>query len=174
MAESADAVDEAGAAVDEPENFEDFFVATYEPVLRALFLVTGSIPEAEDVAQEAFVRIYERWDSVRQRPNPAGYAYRTALNVYRSRLRRLRVAARQVIRPIALDPLAASEDRDELRRALGMIPRGQREALVLVEWLGMRDEEAGEVLGVAPVTIRVRISRARHALREMSEGERDE
>ena len=174
MGKFADAVDEAGGAVSEPEDFEEFFAATYEPVLRALFLVTGSIPEAEDVAQEAFVRLCERWDSVRQRSNPAGYAYRTALNVYRSRLRRLRVAARRVIRPIAPDPLAASEDRDELRRALEKIPRGQREALVLVEWLGMRDEEAGEVLGVAPVTIRVRISRARHALREMSGGERDE
>jgi RNA polymerase sigma factor (sigma-70 family) len=174
MAESADAVDEAGTAVSEPEDFGDFFAATYEPVLRALFLVTGNVPEAEDVAQEAFVRMYERWDSVRRRPNPSGYAYRTALNVYRSRLRRLRVAARRLIRPIAPDPLAASEDRDELRRALEKIPRGQREALILVEWLGMRDEEAGEVLGVAPVTIRVRISRARHALREMSGGERDE
>ena len=50
MAESADAVDEAGAARSEPEDFEDFFVATYEPVLRALFLVTGSIPRSRRLA----------------------------------------------------------------------------------------------------------------------------
>jgi RNA polymerase sigma-70 factor (ECF subfamily) len=170
--ESVVTVDEAWADVGEaPQDFEDYFVATYEPVLRALFLVTGSIHEAEDVTQEAFVKIYERWDDVRQRPNPAGYAYRTALNVYRSRLRRLRVAARRLVQPVVPDPLEATEDRDELRRALEKIPRGQRGALVLVEWLGMRDEEAAEVLAVAPVTVRVRISRARRALQEMSRGE---
>jgi RNA polymerase sigma-70 factor (ECF subfamily) len=175
ISESADAADERGAARGGPERFEEFFEATYEPVLRALYLVAGSRHEAEDAAQEAFVRMYERWDDLRERPNPAGYAYRTALNVHRSRLRRLRVAARRMIRTIPPDPLKASEDRDELRRVMKGLPRGQREALVLVEWLGMSDEEAGQVLGVAPVTIRVRISRARQALRtDTNGGERDE
>jgi RNA polymerase sigma-70 factor, ECF subfamily len=173
--ESADSADETGAAVDGAERFEEFFEATYEPVLRALYLVAGSRHEAEDAAQEAFVRMYERWDDLRQHPNPAGYAYRTALNAYRSRLRRLRVAARRMIRAVPPDPLTASEDRDELRRAMKGLSRGQREALVLVEWLGMSDEEAGQVLGVAPVTIRVRISRARQALlTDTGGGERDE
>lgn len=175
ISESADTADETSTAVDGAESFEEFFEATYEPVLRALYLVTGSRHEAEEEAQEAFVRMYERWDDLRQRPNPAGYAYRTALNTYRSRLRRLRVAARRMIRPIPPDPLAASEDRDELRRAMNGLSRGQREALVLVEWVGMSDEVAGEVLGVAPVTIRVRISRARQTLRtDLGGGETDE
>lgn len=170
VSESAETADETGAVVSGTESFEEFFEAAYEPVLRALFLVTGSLHEAEDVAQEAFVRMYERWDELRRRPNPAGYAYRTALNVHRSRRRRLRVAARRMVRPISPDPITASEDRDELRRALGRLPRGQREALVLVEWVGMSDEEAGDVLGVSPVAIRVRISRARHALRTETSG----
>jgi RNA polymerase sigma-70 factor (ECF subfamily) len=133
ISESADTADQTSTAVDGARSFEEFFEATYEPVLRALYLVTGSRQEAEEEAQEAFVRMYERWDDLRQRPNPAGYAYRIALNTYRSRLR---VAARRMIRPIPPDPLAASEHRDELRRAMKRLSRGQREALVLVEWVG--------------------------------------
>jgi RNA polymerase sigma-70 factor (ECF subfamily) len=154
------------------ESFEEFFEATYERLLRTLFLVAGNRQEAEDAAQEAFVRVYERWESVRGRPNPAGYTYRVALNVHRSRLRRVRAAARRVWIDSQPDEITAADDRDEVDRALAKLPRGHREALVLVEWLGMSDEEAGRVLGVAPVTVRVRLSRARQRMRtEMTGGE---
>ncbi|HYU15563.1 MAG TPA: sigma-70 family RNA polymerase sigma factor [Candidatus Acidoferrum sp.] len=148
--------------------FESFFDATYERLLRALYLVTGDRHEAEDLAQEAFVRAYERWDRVSRTGNPAGYLYRTALNAYRSRLRRIAVAARRAMRRIERDPIDESDDRDEIRRALAALPEGQREALVLVEWLGLTDEEAGAALGVKAVTVRVRMTRARQALRERS------
>ena len=57
--------------------------------------MTGNRGEAEDLAQEAFVKVYERWDRVRGTDNPAGYLYRTAINAHHSRLRRLAVAARK-------------------------------------------------------------------------------
>jgi RNA polymerase sigma factor (sigma-70 family) len=72
------------------------------------------------------------------------------------------------------DPAAASSERDAIRRALAALPDGQREAVVLVEWLGMTDGEAGEVLGVSPGAVRVRLSRARAALREKLRGANDE
>lgn len=150
----------------EARSFEDFFEANYERLLRAVYLVTGNPGEAEDLAQEAFVKVYERWDRVARSENPAGYLYRTAINTHHSRLRRLAVAARKTFAPRHADALEASDDRDEIRRVLAVLPEGQREAIVLVEWLGMTDEEAGEVLGVAPVTVRVRISRARQTLRQ--------
>lgn len=152
------------------ESFEEFFEGTYERLLRALFLVIGNRQEAEDATQEAFVRVYERWDSVRGRPNPAGYAYRVALNVYRSRLRRVGAAARRIWMEDQPDEIAAADDRDVIGRALATLPRGHREALVLVDWLGMTDEEAGRILGVAPVTVRVRLSRARPRMRAVMMG----
>jgi RNA polymerase sigma-70 factor (ECF subfamily) len=147
-------------------SFEAFFEEHYERLLRAVYLVTGNRAEAEDLAQEAFVKLYERWDRVRGTANPGGYLYRTAINAHHSRLRRLAVAARKPFVRREADPLEASDDRDEIRRALASLPAGQREALVLVEWLGMTDAEAGQALGVAPVTVRVRISRARQALQK--------
>jgi RNA polymerase sigma-70 factor (ECF subfamily) len=147
------------------ERFEDFFRATYEPVLQALYLVAGDLADAEDAAQEAFVRIYERWPAVAAGPNPAGYAYRTALNVHRSHARRLRLASRRLFVPNPSDSLREVDDRDELRRALAKLPRAQREALILVEWVGMKDEEVGHVLRIKPGAVRVRLSRARKRLR---------
>lgn len=155
------------------ETFEEFFDANYERLLRTLYLVCGSRDEAEDLAQDAFVRACERWDRVRAMANPVGYVYRTALNRYRSALRRIGVAMRRRPAASAADALAAADQRDELRRALAQLPEGQRAALALVEWLGMSDEEAGRILGVEPVTVRVRISRAHKALRPILEGSRD-
>jgi RNA polymerase sigma-70 factor, ECF subfamily len=155
--------------------FEPFFEAEYARLARALFLVTGDRSEAEELAQEAMVRVYERWDRVRRMESPAGYLYRTALNLNRSRVRRLAVRARRLVSPaVAPDPAVAAETRDELGRALSSLPDGQREALVLVEWLGMDPGEAGRVLGIEPVSVRVRISRARATLRGRVEGVDDD
>jgi RNA polymerase sigma factor (sigma-70 family) len=146
--------------------FERFFQDEYEGLSRALYLVTGSRTEAEDVAQEAMVRVFERWDRVMSTRSPVGYLYRTAINLYRSRLRRAAVRLRRGAPETAhLDPIAEAEDRDELGRLLATLPDGQREALVLVAWLGMTNEEAGEVLGIEPVSVRVRVSRAAAAIR---------
>jgi RNA polymerase sigma-70 factor (ECF subfamily) len=153
--------------------FEAFFHEHYERLLKAVYLVTGNRGEAEDLAQEAFVKVYERWDKVAGLDNPMGYLYRAAINAHTSRLRRLAVAARKTFAPRHADPLEASDDRDQIRRALAGLSEGQREAIVLVEWLGMTDDEAGRVLGVAPVTVRVRISRARQAL-QGTRGDHDE
>ncbi len=148
--------------------FEAFFQAEYPSLLRAMFLVTGNRHEAEEIAQDAFVRACERWELVRRAENRAGYVYRMALNVYRSKLRRLARGARKVLSPQEQpDFFAAVDDRDALGRALAELSNGQRQALVLVEWVGMTDDEVGALLGISPITVRVRIHRARAVLRPL-------
>jgi RNA polymerase sigma-70 factor (ECF subfamily) len=145
-------------------------------LLRVMHLATGDRHEAEDLAQDAFVRLYERWDRVRGMERPDGYLYRTALNLRRSRLRRVATAARKLLggrKQEAPDPATDATERDVVRRALAALPDGQREAVVLVEWLGMTDAEAAEVLDISPVAVRVRISRARATLREHLRGASD-
>lgn len=154
--------------------FDEFFQAHYERLLRVLFLAAGDRHEAEDLAQEAFVKVYERWDRVQGIDDPVGYLYRVALNTRRSRVRRLRVAAAKALRlrsGPAEDQHQATEERLIVRRALSRLPDGQREALILVEWVGMTDAEAGRTLGVSPGAIRTRLHRARSALRELLRGE---
>jgi len=156
-------------------SFERFFQDEYERLGRALYLVTGDRTEAEDVAQEAMVRLYERWDRVSSGGSGVGYLYRTALNLHRSRVRRAAVRLRRGPREAAkADPLSVAEDRDELGRLLAQLPGGQREALILVAWLGMSDEEVAEVLRIEPVSVRVRVSRAKATLRAAGRDDPDE
>jgi DNA-directed RNA polymerase specialized sigma24 family protein len=67
--------------------FEDFFIAEHERLFKALFMLTGNPEDADDLAQEALLRAYERWDRVCTMDSPVGYVYRTALNMHRNRLR---------------------------------------------------------------------------------------
>lgn len=67
-------------------DFESFFRAEYRSLSQALLLLVGDAFEAEEIAQETMTRVLERWDRVGTMDSPAGYAYRTALNLQRKRI----------------------------------------------------------------------------------------
>jgi RNA polymerase sigma-70 factor (ECF subfamily) len=147
----------------EARDFDAFFNQEYTPLLRLLFAMTGSLTEAEELAQEAMTRAFERWARIGGMDSPAGYVYRMAVNLNRSRLRhlRLRFAKQSQMRPPAQPQ---PEIVGSLVAALGELPRGQREALLLVEWLGLDAVEAGRILGVSASSVRSRVHRGKAAL----------
>ena len=148
-------------------DFERFFHAEHARLFQALYLLTGNRYEADDLAQEALMRAYERWDRVGSMDSPLGYVYRTALNLHRSRLRKVAVRARRVFASIPIEDASESvAASDKVRRALAAIPEAQREALVLIEWLGFDSEEAGRVLGIDASSVRGRLHRGRDSLRK--------
>jgi RNA polymerase sigma factor (sigma-70 family) len=156
-------------------DFEAFFEAERPRLFRALLLLTGEVHEAEDLLQEAFFRVWERWDRVGSMDNPVGYLHRTALNGFRSRYRRALSAARHRLAIVQEppDPLAAIEARDEALRAVRALTRRQRAAVVLTELLDYSVEEAASLLSIRPGTVRVLISQARAALvkrRDLQDG----
>ena len=156
-------VDEVGDQ--QQRDFEAFFLDEHERLFRALWLLTRDPHEAEEVLQDAFLRLWERWDRVRVGPDPAAYLYRTAMNIWRSRLRRAAVAARKVMhleRP--RDEMEEVDGRDVVIRALAALPLRQRAAVVLLDVLDLSSERAGGVLGIRPVTVRVLAARARARL----------
>ena len=153
-------------------SFEELYQAEHVRLARALYLLTGSAAEADELTQEAMVRVYERWDRVWQMDSPQGYLFRTAMNLHRSRLRRVASMARHILHATpSPDPAEVVQSRDSLDRALASLPIGQREAVVLVEWLGMDQEETAAALGIKPGSVRSRLSRAKTDLRRMLEDE---
>jgi RNA polymerase sigma factor (sigma-70 family) len=171
MNDPASAVSERDAAARpdrgaRPASFEAFFEAEHARLLRALYLVTGNVEEAEEVTQDAFLSVWERWDRVDAMEDPTGYLFRTAMNRFRSRYRRAARAARRVVGGAeGRDAFAEADERDALARALAALPARQRAAIVLTELLGYGSEEAGRILGVKDVTVRSLASQARGALR---------
>jgi RNA polymerase sigma factor (sigma-70 family) len=151
----------------EARDFESFFRAEYRSLCQALVLLVGDAFEAEEIAQETMTRVLERWDRVGAMDSPAGYAYRTALNLQRKRIRRLAVRAKRRFAPVPVADIGpAASDRHDVRRALQELPNGLRAALILVDWLDMDTEEAGRILDLKPASVRVRLHRARSALRD--------
>jgi RNA polymerase sigma-70 factor (ECF subfamily) len=149
----------------EPLRFEDLFLSESRRLLGALCLIVGDPGEAEDIGQEAFVRVFERWDRVSSMVDPAGYLYRVAMNVLRSRYRRARVAAKRLLTGREADEIAEVDDRDALNRLLRGLSPPQRAALVLTALLDYSSEEAGEILGIPGSSVRVLTTRARATLR---------
>jgi RNA polymerase sigma-70 factor, ECF subfamily len=146
--------------------FEDFFRGEYERLGAALYLLTGDRLEAEDLAQDAMSRIFERWERVASMDSPVGYLYRTAMNLWRKRLRRL--SRRPPERPAVAvaGPSDVAERRARIREALASLSTDQRAAVVLVEWVGLSAAEVGELLGISAESVRGRVHRARVALRD--------
>jgi RNA polymerase sigma-70 factor (ECF subfamily) len=156
-----------------PAEFEEFFSANHADVFACFRLLAHDAAEAEDIAQEAFLRVWQRWDRVATMERPDGYLYRTAMNVWRSRRRRAAVAFRRLGRrdrtpltePATAGGMPGVEDRDAVRRGLSGLPGRQRAAFVLTEGLELTSEEAGQAMGIAASTVRVLAARAREALR---------
>ena len=112
-------------ALEASRSFEDFYDGESRMLFRRLWLVTGNRAEAEELMQEAFLRVWERWDRVGRMDDPVGYLYRTAMNLFRNQYRRARVAlSRAVGVGPEQDVFKPVEDRDAAARALGALRPG--------------------------------------------------
>jgi len=147
--------------------FEAFFEAEHRRLFRSLVLITGDRQEADDVAQEAMVRVLERWDRVAGMEEPRAYLYRTAFNLNRNRHRwRTRQQRRAVVdRAVTPDASDAVAEMVDVRRALARLTSEQRIAIVLVDYLGFDSEGAARVLGLEADAVRARVHRGRTKLR---------
>jgi RNA polymerase sigma-70 factor (sigma-E family) len=144
------------------ESFEDH----YGSLVRFCALVSGEPQLAEDLAQEAFVRVAERIERLDPGKVPA-YLRRTALNVWKNRLRRLalerRARGRRLDRPPEPSP---AEDRDVLWAAVRRLPPGQRACLALRFYEDLSERQTAEVLGCSVGTVKSQTSRGLAKLRK--------
>src|SRR5829696_4858759 len=80
---------------DRTDSFEVFFADRHADLFGALYLITRNRHEAEEIMQDAFLNVFERWERVISLEDPVGYLYRTAMNLLRKRWRRASVAVRR-------------------------------------------------------------------------------
>lgn len=150
-----------------PPSFEELFLDVHDRLYRALYFITGSSADAEELMQDAFLKLWERWDRLDTIDDPVAYLFRVALNGFRSRVRRARMAARKFApAATARDPFDDVDVREDVRRMLRGIPPRQRTAIVLTEIFGYTSEQAARIMSIQPTTVRVLASKGRAALRE--------
>ena len=153
-------------------DWESVYASQYQRLVVLVSAVCGSVPEAEEAVQEAFVRALGLTGRRAVVDNPSGWLYRVAINQLRSRWRHalvaVRVHARIAAEPaVPQQPESAVAEREALLAALRQLPFGQREALVLYYLADLPMEEIAERAAVAVGTVKARLSRGRDALAQL-------
>lgn len=146
--------------------FQEFFASQYEALLRLGYWLTGDRDQAEELAQEALVRVYWRWPIVRRLDRPLDYTRKVLVNRYRSLLRRALVEARHAGRgrPAAAEP----GDHDGslvLWAAVRRLPPRQRAMIVLRYQEDLPEAEVARLLGCSVGTVKSTTTRALARLR---------
>lgn len=153
---------------DDADGFAQFYRARYGHLVAQLYAVTGDLTEAQDCAQEAFVRAWPRWSKIQKYDNPAAWLYRVGHRVAVSRWRKVK---RTLTSRDQHDPPAAlpepGPDTVALVGVLRELPEPQRRALVLHHMVGRTVAQIADDEGVAAGTIKARLSRGRTALAEL-------
>jgi RNA polymerase sigma-70 factor (ECF subfamily) len=154
-------------------SFDSLFEEEHERLFKALYFVTGNRQDAEELMQDAFLKLWERWDSIDEIEDPTGYLFRIGLNGFRMLRRRTAMSVRKIV-PLqeARDPFVDVEMRTDVRAMLLVLTPRQRAALLLVDLLGYPSDQAARVMRVTPSTVRALATKGRRALRAMEGAER--
>jgi RNA polymerase sigma-70 factor (sigma-E family) len=163
--------------------FERFVADCVEELLRTGYLIVWDLGEAEDLVQEALLRVARRWPRVRTMDHPAAYARRVLVNLAlddaprQSRRRReLESAGGMPIDALAdsgaVIEFGAHDTRSELLRVLASLPPRQRAVLVLRYLEDLTEAQTATTLGCSLGTVKSTASRGLERLRETFEAER--
>ena len=147
------------------EGFGEFYANASARIVRHGFALTGDMAEAQDIAQEAFARAWQRWPAVSRCDSPEAWVRRVASNLAVSRWRRLRVAKSAAVHPAAeRHHPEISPDTVALVAGLRKLPERQRLVLVL-HYLGdCTVEQIAAELGCPVGSVKGWLSRGRTAL----------
>lgn len=151
-------------------SLERLYRAEYPRTVHLARLLTGDHHRAEELAQEAFVRVARR---VADLENPAGYLHTTLVNLCRDHGRRTATVRRTPLDP----PMASPEpplprDVDEIWQAVQGLSERRREAVVLRYWADLPLNDVASLLGVRPGTARSLVHRGLADLKEVLTDER--
>lgn len=152
--------------MDHDAEFEDYAAARWRHLVHGAILLGCSPTEAEDLAQATLLRCYLKWDKVRRADNRDAYVTTVLVNGLRASRRRRWWGERPTDRlPDVPEP---GPDQDDgvaaVDEALGRLSTGQREVVVLRYWSHLSEAETATALGIAPGTVKSRLSRALAAL----------
>src|SRR5262245_52723097 len=143
---------------------QELYAASYRRLLAQLIGVTGSVAEAEDVVQEAFVRGLDHPRRLLGADNPEAWLRTVAVNLARSRWRRAQRFVGLAPRLVEDRADGESEGQLDLLDALRKLPAGQREVIALHHLADLTVDQVADTLGLPSGTVKARLSRGRAAL----------
>jgi RNA polymerase sigma-70 factor (ECF subfamily) len=149
-------------------SFDELFLRYYRRIYDVLFRLMGDAAEADDIAQETFIRLYRHPLPPGREHNVGGWLYRVAINLGYNALRatRRRATYEQVDDVTSpADPEALAAQNDECRRVrqtLSELP-SQQAQLLMLRHAGLSYQELAQALDVAPTSVGTLLARAERA-----------
>lgn len=151
----------------EPRDFAEFYAATFQILTAQVYLHTGDLAEAQDVAQEAYCRALARWQEVSEFDDPAAWVRRVAWNLATSRWRRMRRGLELLHRHrVEVEAPGPTPDRVAIEQALRSLPPRHRQAVILFYVEDLPIAEIAALTGAAEGTVKSWLHRARATLAE--------
>ncbi len=153
--------------------FEELMRMHERQVLRTALRLLGRLEDAQDAAQEVFLRLYRNLRILESLSEIRPWLYRVTVNVsYDLAKKRGRLAAElpAVAASVEGSPeeqISLDQRRELLAAALTYLPEKERAAIVLREIEGLDTAEVAEILGSTPATVRTQVSTGRARLREV-------
>ena len=148
--------------------FDEFYLASAERVVSHLCMVTGSRTEAEDAVAEAYMRAWQRWQTVREADSPEAWVRRVssqiAVSSWRKTVNRLRAHRRAAV-DTGIPGLSA--DRVAVMRALQALSANQRRAIVLYHLADLSVAEIAAEMGAPAGTIKAHLARGRKVMADL-------
>jgi RNA polymerase sigma-70 factor (ECF subfamily) len=149
-----------------PGSFELLYQRDYASVVGLVYGMTGSQWVAEDLAQEAFLRAHRDWARVGDMDSPGGWVRRVALNLAKSRWRRLRSETRaRILAGSNVETDDPDSDTDGFWAEVRRLPHRQAQAVALHYVEDLSVIEIAGVLGVAEGTVKALLHQGRERLR---------
>lgn len=148
------------------------FGAHYRPLVRLAVLLLADQGAAEEVVQDAYVRLHQHWRQLREPDRALGYLRTSVVNGARSAMRRRGVAQRYLAAAEPPPDMPSAEsgalgvlEQEAVLAALRRLPTRQREALVLRYYADLSEAEIAEVMGVSRGAVKSHTARGVAALR---------
>ncbi|WP_307846781.1 SigE family RNA polymerase sigma factor [Actinospica durhamensis] len=156
----------------EEERFREFVAERWLALLRTAYLLTGDHGHAEDLVQNALIRVHRHWAKIERSGSPEGYVRRVMFNLHTdwwrrigSRERAVRLTA-DIEHPASADAYASFDLRDELWEALRALPAKMRATLVLRYFEDLGEAETAQILGCSIGTVKSQTSRGLQRLQQ--------
>ncbi len=162
---------------DADEAVTTLYAAHYAELVRLAALLVRSSGEAEEIVQDSFVAMHDKWRRLREPEKAVGYLRRTVVNRARSSQRHHRVADKHSPVEVEVSPSAelhalAAESRTAVIDALHRLPTRQREVLVLRYYGNLSEADIAATLGISRGAVKSHASRGMTALRSSLEDSR--
>jgi RNA polymerase sigma-70 factor (sigma-E family) len=150
-------------AADPQAEFREFFERHHAELARLAHLLLGSSDGADDLAADALVAVWHRWDRVRAAEHPAAYARGVVANLARSRIRSL-VRERRRVALFSSERSDRVDDPDvsamvDVQAALVRLPFRKRACVVLRHAFDLSERDTARTLGISVGTVKSQTSR---------------